>query len=176
MFERTLMRKRLALLLILCGAAIAWSVTRPEETKDAVISTVTPEEAVAAPYPIPNMRIAGLPGGPLIGLADNPLETMLDRRFKRSGIKRVRVQVPYDEVARPGKRRGYFDAWFETARAQGIEPLVSFNRSFRSQRRLPSVATYRRNFRLFRKRYPWVRYFSTWDEANFPAAQPTGRA
>ena len=54
------MRKRLALLLILCAAAIAWSVTRPEGTKDAVIGTVTPEEAVAAPYPIPSIRIAGL--------------------------------------------------------------------------------------------------------------------
>jgi len=170
------MRKRLALLLILCAAAIAWSVTRPEGTKDAVIGTVTAEEAVAAPDPIPSIRIAGLPGGPLIGIADNPLETILDPRFQRSQIKRVRVQVPYDDVAHRGARRRYLDAYFETARAQGIEPLVSFNHSFRYRNRLPSVGTFRRNFRLFRNRYPWVRYFSTWDEANFPGAQPTGRA
>ena len=39
---------------------------------------------------------------------------------------------------------------------------------------LPSVASYRRHFRAFRRRYPWVRHFSTFNEANFPAAQPTG--
>jgi len=26
-----------------------------------------------------------------------------------------------------------------------------------------------------RARYPWVRLFTTWNEANFPSAQPTGR-
>jgi hypothetical protein len=36
------------------------------------------------------------------------------------------------------------------------------------------VAGYRRYFRAFRKRYPWVRHFSTFNEANFPNAQPTG--
>lgn len=169
------MRKRLALLLILCGAAIAWSVTRPEGTKDAVIATVTPEEAVAAPYPVPSIRIAGMPGSPLIGLADNRPETILDRRFQQSRIKRIRILVPYDDIARGGIRLRYLDSWFETARGHGIEPLVSFYRSNRSKRRLPSVSTFTRNFRLLRKRYPWVRYFSTWDEANFPAAQPTGR-
>src|SRR5919202_1216323 len=121
------MRRRLALLLILCGAAIAWAATRPEGTRDAVLATVAPEEAVAAEYPIPSTRIAGMPNGPLIGLADNPLETLLDRRFQRSQIKRIRVQVPYDDVARGGYRRRYLDAWFDTARANGIEPLVSFN-------------------------------------------------
>jgi len=170
------MHTRLALLLILCAAAITLSVTPPEKTKDAVIATVAPEEAVAAPYPVPDLRIRGLRGGPLIGLADNRPETLIDPRFQQSGIKRVRVLVPYDDIARGGIRVRYLDAWFLTARGLGIEPLVAFYRSARSKRRLPSVSTFRRNFRLLRNRYPWVRYFSTWDEANFPAAQPTGRA
>jgi len=162
-------------LTLTASAAIAWSATRPEGTKDAVISVVTPEEAVAAAYPVPDIRIAGLPGGPLIGIADNPVETLVDPRFQQSRIKRVRIQVPYDDITQRARRR-YHDVWFKTARTQGIEPLISFNKSFRSPKRLPSVATFRRNFRLFRKRYPWVRYFSTWDEANFPGAQPTGWA
>jgi hypothetical protein len=124
--------------------------------------------------PVPDTRLADLPEGPIIGLADNRPETILDARFKKSGIKRIRVLVPYDDIARGGIRVRYIDSWFDTAKANGIEPLVSFYRSYRSMHLLPSVATYRRNFRLFRKRYPWVRYFSTWDEANFVDAQPTG--
>ncbi len=107
-------------------------------------------------------------------MSDNRPETILDPRFGKSGIKRIRVQVPYDDVARGGIRVRYLDHWFDTAKQHGIEPLVAFYRSYRSRHLLPSGATFRRNFRLFRKRYPWVRHFSTWDEANFPAAQPTG--
>jgi hypothetical protein len=122
----------------------------------------------------PSTHITGLRGGPLIGLSDNRPETMIDRRFLKSGIKRIRVLVPFDDVARGGSRRGVQDQWFTTARMYGIEPMVSFYRSYRSRKLLPSPAQYRYHFRRFRQRYPWVRHFSTWNEANFPAAQPTG--
>ena len=55
-----------------------------------------------------------------------------------------------------------------------MHPLVSFYRSSRSIDTLPSEARFRRDVRLFRKRYPWVRQFSTWNEANF-RSQPTSR-
>ena len=168
------MRPGISLLLVLLLLAGAWALTRPDGSADAAASGVPAEQAVAAPLPAPSVRIAGLRGGPLIGLADNRPETLLDRRFESAQIKRIRVLVPYDDIARGGIRLRYLDSWFETARGRGIEPLVSFYRSYRSMHRLPTVATYRRNFRLFRTRYPWVRYFSTWDEANFPDAQPTG--
>ena len=129
--------------------------------------------AVAPRRSLPEIRVAGLPDGPVIGLADNRPETIFDPRFKQSGIRRIRVLVPYDDIAGRPIRRRYLDSWFETAKGHGIEPLVSFYKSHRAPDVLPSVTTYRRNFRLFRKRYPWVRYFSTWDEANFTDAQPT---
>jgi hypothetical protein len=122
----------------------------------------------------PDTRLAGRPRGPLIGLSDNRPETITDPRFRSTGIKRVRVLVPFDDVARGGARRRVQDAWFNTARANGIEPLVSFYRSYRSKKLLPTTGQYRYHFRRFRQRYPWVRLFSTWNEANFPAAQPTG--
>ena len=124
---------------------------------------------------LPDTRIAGLRGGPIVGLSDNRVETITDRRFKKANIKRIRVLVPYDDVARGGSRRQTQDAWFHTARVNGIEPLVSFYRSNRSKRLLPTPRQFLYHFRRFRKRYPWVRHFSTWNEANFPAAQPTGR-
>lgn len=135
-----------------------------------------PSESPAAVAPVPNIRLAGRPRGPLIGLSDNVPGTMLDRRFRASGIKRIRVLVPFDDVSRGGSRLAAEDAWFNTAQANGIEPLVSFERSYRSWKLLPTPAQYRYHFRRFRERYPWVRLFSTWSEANFPAAQPTGHA
>ncbi len=111
---------------------------------------------------------------PVVALSDNVTATLTDKRFKATGIKRVRKLVPYDDVVRGGWRLAELDRWFATARAQGIEPLVSFYRSYRGKKRLPTVAGYRKYFRAFRARYPWVKHFSTWNEANFPAAQPTG--
>ncbi len=134
----------------------------------------------AAPPPVrssvADSRLVALRrGGPLIGLADNRPETLLDPRFIATGVKRVRVLVPYDDLARGGQRRALHDAWFEIARKTGIEPLVSFYRSYRSRDLLPSPEEFRHHFRLFRARYPWVRLFSTWNEANFADAQPTAR-
>ena len=121
------------------------------------------------------MKLDAFPDGPEIGLSDNRPETLADPRFRATRIKRVRRLVPYDDVANGGQRLAELDAWFAAAKAAGVEPLVSFYRSYKGKERLPSVAGYRRHFRLFRKRYPWVKYFSTWNEANFAAAQPTGR-
>ena len=120
-------------------------------------------------------RLIGLGGGgPLVGLADNRPETLTDPRFAATGIKNVRVTVPYDDVALGGERRAVQDTWFANARRSGVQPLVSFYRSSLGTQILPSEAEFRRHVRLFRKRYPWVRYFSTWNEANF-RAQPTSR-
>ena len=168
----TLMRVVLGLLVVLAAVAIA----RPALTdRGDDREPLPPPVNEAAPHmAVPAVRIADLPGGPLIGLADNRPETILDPRFQQSGIKRIRVIVPYDDIL-DKRRRPYIDAWFKTAKTHGIEPLASFYRSYADKTRLPSVDTYTRVFRLFRRRYPWVRYFSTWDEANFSAAQPTGR-
>ena len=170
-----LLRIALALLLVFGAIALLWPelIGRSGDLREA--ADLPPRVMAVAPrLSLPDVRIADLPDGPVIGLADNRPETIFDPRFKRSGIRRIRVLVPYDDIARRGIRRRYLDAWFQTAKGHGIEPLVSFYRSYRSKHLLPSVTTYRRNFRLFRRRYPWVRYFSTWDEANYPDAQPTG--
>lgn len=113
-------------------------------------------------------------GGPVVGLADNRPETFRDRRFAETGIKYVRVTVPYDDVALGGAGRAVLDAYFANARQSGLSPLVSFYRSRRGTGILPSPEQFRRNVRLFRKRYPWIHEFSTWNEANF-RAQPTSR-
>jgi hypothetical protein len=111
---------------------------------------------------------------PKIAFSDNDTRTLLDKRFQATGIKQVRRNVPYDEIANGGRRLALLDQWFATAQLQGVEPLVSFYRSRKGKKRLPTVAGYRKYFRMFRKRYPWVKHYSTFNEANFPDAQPTG--
>ena len=165
------MRPLIALLVVIAVLAGTWLVVRPGGDEDGREGSSAENAERPA---VPSIRIAGLRNSPLIGLSDNRPETILDPRFGKSGIKRIRVQVPYDDIVNGGIRVRYLDHWFGIAKRHGIEPLVAFYRSVRSRHLLPSAATYRRNFRLFRKRYPWVRHFSTWDEANFPAAQPTG--
>lgn len=139
-------------------------------------TTPQADPAPAAPAQrVSDTRLAALGrDGPLIGMADNRPETLSDPRFRATGIKRVRVAVPYDDVALGGERLAIQDAWFGAARAAAIEPVVTFFRSSRGKAILPTPAEFRRAFQLFRARYPWVRLFSTWNEANF-TAQPTSR-
>ncbi len=116
---------------------------------------------------------------PAFGFADNTVQTLEDPAFKASGLKRVRILVPYDAVARGGKKRKELDTWFAIAKAEGIEPLVSWYRTYGcrescAKKRLPSVRSYIYHVKRFMKRYPWVKRFSTFNEINFPAAQPTG--
>jgi polysaccharide biosynthesis protein PslG len=53
---------------------------------------------------------------------------------------------------------------------------VAFNRSWASNghRKAPSLSAYRTSFRLVRERYPFLRDFSAWNEANH-SSQPTSK-
>ena len=97
---------RMALLALLLFGAIAF--LRPEligRSGDRPTADLPPRVTAAAPRTsVPETRLAALPDGPVIGLADNRPETIFDPRFKRSGIKRIRVLVPYDDIARGGIR------------------------------------------------------------------------
>lgn len=65
------------------------------------------------------------------------------------------------------------------ARAAGLRPLIAFGHGVGEhcpkRCRLPSVGQYRRAIAAFRKRYPWVRTFTTWNEANHQS-QPTAKS
>src|ERR1700728_2710829 len=56
-------------------------------------------------------------------------------------------------------------AWLGDAHTEHLSVLISFDRS--RQYKLPSVAAYSAAFLEFRRLYPWVTQFVTWDEANF---------
>jgi hypothetical protein len=112
----------------------------------------------------------------IVGIGDQSADTFSDPRFQELGVKRSRYFPPWDAVL---KRPESLDRWLGAARAAGIQPLVAFNHSSgdrcpRRPCRLPSVRSYTRAFKAFRRRYPWVRVISPWNEINSPT-QPTGR-
>ena len=101
----------------------------------------------------------------VIGIADQTADIFLDARFDELGVKHVRIAVPWDALEHGGER-GALDRWMALARTQRVAPLVSFGHSRVNRRSLPSVSRFARMFRAFRARYPFVRDYATWNEAN----------
>jgi hypothetical protein len=108
-----------------------------------------------------------------LGIGEQGLAMFSDPRFAALGLVHVRLVAPYDVACRPGAARRYVDTWLAAAGRAGVRPLVAFASSWRRWD-LPSYRTYLRCMRAFRSRYPWVRDFNPWNEANH-GSQPTYR-
>jgi hypothetical protein len=106
---------------------------------------------------------------PLVGIGDNNVLVFTDPRFRALGITDVRDDIPWDILQTRGYARTRLARWLADARAEKLSVLITFDRSGRRGRhyRLPTVAQYSAAFTEFRKLYPWVTQFVTWDEANF---------
>jgi hypothetical protein len=113
----------------------------------------------------------------VVGMGEQSPDLFADARFQETGIRHARLIVPYDVVKAGGWPLLVADLWLERARRGGIEPFISFSHAMAKKRqfKLPSVRQYRARVSEFMARYPWVREFSTWNEANHTGVQPTGR-
>ena len=114
--------------------------------------------------------------GPLrirVGIADQKPDMFTDERFLALGIRYARRSVSWD-VTRDERLTEELDAWLQGAREAKVEPLITFARSHREGRRRiqPTAAQYEREVRAFKRRWPWVRTFSTWNEVNLPGEGP----
>ena len=123
-----------------------------------------------------------------IGIAENRPDLFADPLFTGLGVKHVRVVVSYDVMTSRDDELQRVTDYLTAARAQGIEPLVTFEhargaaercreKKFSRRKRqckLPTARSYRNHFRLFRKRFPWVRTYAAWNEINH-FTQPTYR-
>jgi hypothetical protein len=107
------------------------------------------------------------------GIGDQHPESFSQPLFQRLQFKHARIIVPWDALRRPDET-ARVDAWLTAARVSRIRPLVTFNHSRVKPRVLPSPGQYKREFRAFRKRYPFVRDYSPWNEINHQS-QPTFR-
>jgi hypothetical protein len=100
-----------------------------------------------------------------VGIADNKSDMFTDPRFTALKVKHVRVMVPYDAI-HDAAQRVWLDGWMAGARKDGLTPLVTFDRSRKRTARNPTPAQMGSLVKAFRKRYPWVKEFATWNEAN----------
>jgi hypothetical protein len=100
-----------------------------------------------------------------VGIADNKADMFADARFEALAIRYVRLNVAYDALHDPALRPAV-DRWMAGAKAAGARPLVTFDRSRRRTSYNPSAAQMAKSMKDFRKRYPFVKEFATWNEAN----------
>jgi hypothetical protein len=112
---------------------------------------------------------------PVIGYGDQRAEMFSDPLFTGLGIRDSRVVVEWDTF-RFAEKTARLDAWMAAARAARVRPLVAIDHSWTAgrERLAPTAAQYTTLVRTLRARYPEVRAFSPWNEANH-ASQPTAR-
>jgi hypothetical protein len=108
-----------------------------------------------------------------LGIGDQSTRMIDDPRFQALGVRHTRIVVPYNMMSDPTIYDRYAYV-LHALHAQDIDVLVAFNHRVDSHTYLPSVATYRRNFRAFRRAFPWITEYSPWNEANH-SSQPTAR-
>jgi Glycosyl hydrolase catalytic core len=114
---------------------------------------------------------------PIVGVGDQNASMFSDPNFQKLGVKHSRLVLAWDWHRHPDLVYST-DQWMAAAQAAGVRPLVAFNVNWATKnghRKPPSIAAYRKSFRLLRERYPWVIDFSAWNEANH-SAQPTAKS
>lgn len=100
-----------------------------------------------------------------IGVAEQRPAFTTSSAFDRTRIRHVRVFVGWDAIT-VNWQRAELDAWFAAVRAAGLKPLVTIAKSRQTPDDLPTPQRYRRAINAFRARFPWVREYSSWNEAN----------
>ena len=102
-----------------------------------------------------------------VGIADQKTSWLLDSRFAALGLRHARISLPYDVLDDPATLEPV-EIWIKGAHAAGVRTLVTFDRSRREGRKsiAPEPAELVRQMRRIRSRWPWLKEFSTWNEAN----------
>ncbi|WP_372789162.1 hypothetical protein [Paraconexibacter sp.] len=110
-----------------------------------------------------------------VGIGDQKPGMFFDERFTKLGIADARIVVPWDwRTIR--WQAGEVDAWMKAAQRFGVRTLVTFSHSRGKGRRrvLPKPERFKLEFRKFRRKYPWAKTFTVWNEANH-CGEPTCR-
>ena len=140
----------LVALVVVCLAGVATSAVSRGATRPAasLVPTAGPSRAA-------------------VGIADQKADMFADPRFGELGIRHVRRSVAWDALRHP-TQAAELEIWLEAARQRGAAPLITFARSrtARLRHRPPGPAEFAAQFRRFHARFPAVRIFSAWNEAN----------
>ncbi len=101
----------------------------------------------------------------LTGIGDEQGEMFSNPQWQQLHTKIVRYIAPYDAVVHSYSLDRAI-VWIRAAEAQHEQVLVAFYHSEYTPTRMPSVAQYQHDVQKFVKRFPHVRQYQSWDEAN----------
>ena len=106
----------------------------------------------------------------VVGIADQKPEMFTDPLFTGLKLSDARVAIAWNAL-HVGWQRRELDAWMAAAHAAGVRPLVTFDHarstSARKRKQLPRPEQLAHELRMLRRRYPFVRQFASWNEANY---------
>ena len=105
-----------------------------------------------------------------IGMGEQQPGMFTDQHWLRLGMRDARYLTAWDTLERPHQRER-LDQWIAAADAVGARVAISFQHSRRKRRSalgFPTAAQFKAAFLAFRERYPEVRDWIVWNEANHP--------
>jgi hypothetical protein len=100
-----------------------------------------------------------------IGIADNKPDMFADARFQELHLGYARLDLRWDVFSDAGAT-AQLDAWMAGAQATGVRPLITFDRSPARISYNPTPQQLVGALKAVRARYPFVKDFSSWNEAN----------
>jgi len=130
-----------------------------------------------------SVRVARVTLHPVVGIGDDKADMFTDPRFRALGIRAVRYDMSWDALSVTYQRQEV-TTWMDAAKRDGLSVLVTIDHSdrviyrkvkvhgktrtkaFSQTRIMPTTAEYISAFKAFRKKFPWVKEFVTWDETN----------
>jgi hypothetical protein len=143
----------------------------------ALLILITCVALLGALQALPAADSSAYAAGPTIGIGEQKPTMFASRPWKRLGLRDARYLAPWDVIDDP-HQLALLDAWMASAREARVRVAISLQHSLRSQRlarTLPTAAQFARQFRRLRARYPTVRDWLPWNEANSPGSMTEHR-
>lgn len=108
---------------------------------------------------------SGLAASYQTGIGDEQAEMFTNPLYQQLGTRIARDIVPYDVAVQPADL-ATFRLWYQSARADGVQPLIAFYHSRVTPLSLPSVTRYKLEVAKFIRMFPAIRSYEPWNEAN----------
>lgn len=123
---------------------------------------------------VTGVAVAPAHAEPVVAISDDVASNYSDSRLRGLGLKHARLITSWDSAS---SQSGFVQGWLDAVAAAGMEPQIAFRHRRADQCPgdpclLPSRAQYRAAIRAFVERFPRVRTYTTWNEANH-VSQPT---
>jgi hypothetical protein len=102
----------------------------------------------------------------ITGIGDNNPNMFASPFYQALNTKITRFVAPYNIADTPADLAA-FTTWARAAQSLGIQPLIAFYHARgRAGTHMPTVAAYTKEIKKFFKKFPQIKYYTPWNEAN----------